>query len=80
MKWILCNQFILVEVLENFCKILIFLELTLNDAKLESRMGGRRANLAGFLELKSWYGINRNMSRNVAYNPAGPLNGPLSGP
>ena len=62
------------------CEILIFLELTLNDAKLKSRMGGRRANLAGFLELKSWYGINRNMSRNVAYNPTGPLNGPLNGP
>lgn len=56
------------------------MELTLNDAKLESRMDGRRANLAGFLELKSWYGINRNMSRNVAYNPTGPLNGPLNGP
>ena len=57
------------------------MELTLNDAKLESRMGGRRAiHLAGFLELKSWYGINRNMSRNVAYNPTGPLNGPLNGP
>ena len=39
-----------------------------------------RAHLAGFLELKSWYGINRNMSRNVAYNPTGPLNGPLNGP
>ena len=57
------------------------MELTLNDAKLESRMGGRRAiHLAGFLELKSWYGINRNMSRNVAYNPTGPLNGPLNRP
>ena len=54
--------------------------LGINSERCQSRIDGERVHLAGFLELKSWYGINRNMSRNVAYNPTGPLNGPLNGP